>query len=291
MKETSYLLQAALVCAWWVGLSVNESFFSAFQFDTIPPIAFWAFFVPDVVLIAGLSVLRAYQNKRSIELVILGAFAYASLYCFNATLLTGSGWLPTGLMFMGLAYNAFLCFNLSLFRNSASTSFAVNASKTLIQIVCIWLIALVVIPYVIMEAFGSISSPSFGAPMLSGVAMFLAFSSLGLFSSFVMVRDGKGTPLPLDQTNQLVVTGPYRFVRNPMAVAGIGQGVAVATMFQSLPILAYAVVGAVVWHLVVRPIEERDMTMRFGEPYLEYRKRIKCWIPTLNGLNSSQTTK
>lgn len=289
MKETSYLLQAALVCAWWVGLSVNESFFSAFQFDSIQPTAFWSFFMPDIVLIAGLSVLRAYQNRASFELVILGAFAYASLYCFNATLLTGSGWLPTGLMFMGLAYNVFLCFNLSLFRNSASTSFAVNASKTLIQIVCIWLIALVVIPYVIMEAFGSISFPSFGAPMLFGVAMFLAFSSLGLFSSFVMVRDGKGTPLPLDQTNQLVVTGPYRFVRNPMAVAGIGQGVAVATMFQSLPILAYAIVGAVVWHVVVRPIEERDMTIRFGEPYLEYRNRIKCWIPTLNGLNSSTT--
>ncbi len=54
MKETSYLLQAALISAWWVCLSWNQDFFNAFQFDEIPPTAFWSFFVPDIVLIASL---------------------------------------------------------------------------------------------------------------------------------------------------------------------------------------------------------------------------------------------
>ncbi len=66
-----------------------------------------------------------------------------------------------------------------------------------------------------------------------------------------------------------------------MAIAGIGQGIAVAMLFQSLPLLVYALLGAVVWQLVVRPIEERDMVRRFGEPYEIYRKRVRCWIPTL----------
>ena len=95
-----------------------------------------------------------------------------------------------------------------------------------------------------------------------------------------MVRDGAGTPLPLDQTNNLVVTGPYHYVRNPMAIAGIGQGVSIAAIYQSVPILIYSLLGALVWHTVVRPMEEQDMIGRFGEAYVEYRQRVSCWIPT-----------
>ena len=95
-----------------------------------------------------------------------------------------------------------------------------------------------------------------------------------------MVRDGGGTPLPLDQTNFMVTSGPYRYVRNPMAIAGIGQGICVAIFFQSVPILVYALLGAIIWHWVVRPYEERDMVERFGDSYLEYRRRVSCWVPT-----------
>ena len=280
MKETAYLLQATLISAWWVGLFSSHTFFSAFQFDKIPPTAFWSFFVPDIVLIASLSTIRAYKDSTSLELIVLGAFSYAALYCVNATILTGSGLLPTGLMLLGLAYNIFLCFNPSLFRASSSKSIVINTTKTLIQILCIWFLALVVIPFVLLESFGGFVVPRAGGMLWSSVALFVVFSMLGLCSSYFMVRDGCGTPLPLDQTNELVVSGPYRFVRNPMAIAGIGQGLAVAAMFQSAPILVYSLLGAVVWHLVVRPAEERDMAERFGEPYLSYRSRVACWLPT-----------
>jgi protein-S-isoprenylcysteine O-methyltransferase Ste14 len=45
--------------------------------------------------------------------------------------------------------------------------------------------------------------------------------------------------------------------------------------------LIYSVLGAAIWHFVVRPIEERDMARRFGESYLEYRRYVSCWIPTI----------
>jgi protein-S-isoprenylcysteine O-methyltransferase Ste14 len=279
MKETAYLLQAALISVWWVGLATNRTFFDAFQFDEIPPTAFWAFFAPDVVLIAALSAIRAYRKLPTLEYIVLGAFGYAFLYCANATFLTSSGYLPTGLMFLGLGYNLFLCFNDSLFRN-ASTSFSLNVAKTIIQIVCMWILALVVIPYIILDAFQTLAMPKLQIFFFLGLLVFICCSVLGLTSSYFMVRDGSGTPLPLDQTNKLVVTGPYRYVRNPMAIAGIGQGIAIAIIFQSIPILIYSLLGALVWHLVVRPIEEQDMVRRFGNSYMEYRQRVSCWIPT-----------
>ena len=279
MKETAYLLQAALICAWWVGLASSQIFFAAFQFDQIPPTAFWAFFAPDIIVIAALSTVRAYRQNGAIEYVIVGAFGYASLYCVNATVLTGSGYLPTALMLLGLAYNVLLCFNRSLFRAS-STNRSHNVVKTIIQVVCIWILALVVIPYVILDAFDALIMPQFGIRLVVAVCLFICFSFLGLTSAYFIVRDGAGTPLPLDQTNNLVVSGPYHYVRNPMTIAGIGQGLAIATMYYSIPILIYSVLGALVWQLVVRPIEERDMAQRFGESYLEYCRSVSCWIPT-----------
>ncbi len=281
MKETAYLLQAALISAWWVGLASSETFFSAFQFDGIPAPAFWSFFAPDIVLIAALSTIRAYRNNLPIEYVILGAFGYASLYCCNASLLTSSGFLPTCLMLLGFAYNSFLCFNQSLFRTASSTNVLGNAAKTIIQTACIWILALVVIPFAVLDAFGSLAWPNTGVWLFAGLSLFACLGLLGLLSGYIMVRDGGGTPLPLDQTNKLVVTGPYRLVRNPMVIAGIGQGVAVAVMFQSIPLLIYSLLGALIWQLVVRPIEERDMVKRFGKPYLIYRQQVSCWIPRI----------
>lgn len=133
MKETAYLFQAALISAWWVGLSLSSDFFAAFQFDEISPTAFWAFFAPDIFFIAILSVARAYRKRPEFEFVILGAFGYAAIYCGNATFLTNSGYLPTGLMFLGLFYNLFLCFEQSTFRASTSGR-AHNFTKTLVQI-------------------------------------------------------------------------------------------------------------------------------------------------------------
>jgi protein-S-isoprenylcysteine O-methyltransferase Ste14 len=50
MKGTAYLLQAAIVIAWWAGLFISDRFFAAFQFSGISPQAFWAFFLPDMLL-------------------------------------------------------------------------------------------------------------------------------------------------------------------------------------------------------------------------------------------------
>ncbi|MBK7872353.1 MAG: isoprenylcysteine carboxylmethyltransferase family protein [Saprospiraceae bacterium] len=96
-----------------------------------------------------------------------------------------------------------------------------------------------------------------------------------------MVKNGNGTPLPIDQTTKLVLTGPYRYVRNPMAIAGVGQGIAVSIIYASIPIFIYSLIGAILWQLVVRPIEENNLKKRFGKEYEDYKQKISCWIPKL----------
>lgn len=281
MKAIGYLLQATLILLWWFGLSINENFFKAFQFPGISATAFNAFFAPDIMLVVLLSLIRAYKSLRELEFVILGGFAFATLYCINASFITKGGYLATTLMTLGLCFNLFLVFQDRTFRESSTNNDLINGFKTLIQIICIWSITLILFPWLIMSAFGESTSVQPGMLLYSGITLFVLFSILGLTSAFIMVKAGKGTPLPVDQPTQLVVSGPYKLVRNPMAISGIGQAIGVSLIFGSIAVFVYAIVGAVLWHLVVRPIEEKDMIKRFGKTYEDYQNNVTCWLPKI----------
>jgi len=286
LKGTGYLLQATLISLWWLGLSISDHFFSAFQFPEIGAKAFNSFFIPDLMVIAILSVVRAYLSKRELEFIILGGFAYGTFYCVNASILTQGGYLATTVMSLGLMYNLFLVFQGQVFRESESKSTWVNGLKTLTQIICVWSITLVLFPWLIMDSFGENLTPPLGTTFVLSVTLFILFGFLGLLSAYSIVKVGNGTPLPIDQTTELVISGPYRYVRNPMAIAGVGQSIAVSIAFSSISVLTYALLGAVLWHIVVRPLEENNMRVRFGSDFDDYRKRVSCWIPKLN--NSSK---
>ncbi|HCD53364.1 MAG TPA: hypothetical protein DEQ34_13015 [Balneolaceae bacterium] len=281
MKGTAYLFQAALIILWWVMISVNDHVYSVFSYTIINKQSYFALLVPDVLLLGILSLIRAYFKKEVLGYIILGAFSYATLFCINASFLGHDGLIPTTIMTFGLFFNLYLCFPKYFHRQSDSNSLLYNSIKTTIQILSFWLLFLVLIPYIILlNTQPLISLPSSTPLLIVSTALFLLFSLLGLLSAFEMVKKGNGTPLPVDSTNLLVISGPYSLVRNPMAVAGVGQLVSISLAFSSVPILLFAILGALSWHIIVRPIEEQDLYQKFGEDYLHYKRTVKCWIPT-----------
>ncbi|MFK8046698.1 MAG: isoprenylcysteine carboxylmethyltransferase family protein [Crocinitomicaceae bacterium] len=284
MKGIAYLLQASLISLWWVGLIVNEAFYEAFQFPDISATAFNSFLIPDIIVIGIFSIIIAYRKLDYLQYVVLGAFGYAALFCINATILSGGGYLSSSIMFLGLCYNLFLVYQSTFFKVSTNDSFLINLLKTILQVICIWSITLLVIPVIILTSFKQEIVLEIESNILSA-GLFVLFSLLNLYAGYTMVLNGKGTPLPFDQTQNLVVVGPYRYVRNPMATAGVGQVIALGMIFNSLAIVVYAFIGAILWHYVVRPSEELDMENRFGESYNAYRKKVRCWIPTFKKSN------
>lgn len=97
-----------------------------------------------------------------------------------------------------------------------------------------------------------------------------------------MASAGNGTPLPLDSPRSLVVTGPYAYVRNPMVIAGLGQGIAVGLWLGSTLVLTYVLIGAWIWQFLARPLEDEDLRRNFGAVYLTYQHHVRCWQPRLN---------
>jgi len=237
--------------------------------------------LPDLTIVALLSVIRAYYKKESISYIILGGFAFATLYCIHASILTGGGYLSTTSMMLGLAYNLFLILGNKVFKTSKSCNNWLNGSKTIVQIICVWTITLVAFPILIQMSF-CLPTVITETNYKFGIGLLLLSSLLGLSSALYMVNYGKGTPLPLDQTQQLVISGPYKYVRNPMAVAGLGQGIAVSILLGSIHVLAYFILGTILWQFVVRPLEEKNMSERFGEAYEQYKAKVPCWFPKIN---------
>jgi protein-S-isoprenylcysteine O-methyltransferase Ste14 len=90
---------------------------------------------------------------------------------------------------------------------------------------------------------------------------------------------GRGTPLPLDPPTQFVSEGPYRVVRNPMAIGLFLVLGGQALLYQSKIVALYLLTVAALVHAFVVLVEEPDLKHRFGEPYLAYRRQVPRWLP------------
>jgi protein-S-isoprenylcysteine O-methyltransferase Ste14 len=89
------------------------------------------------------------------------------------------------------------------------------------------------------------------------------------------------TPSPIAPTRHLVVTGLYRYVRNPiyLAVAAVIFGQAV--LFGDWRLFANGVIFWLVCHLFVVGYEEPTLKKSFGAEYEALRINVPRWIPRL----------
>jgi protein-S-isoprenylcysteine O-methyltransferase Ste14 len=138
-----------------------------------------------------------------------------------------------------------------------------------------------VIPYVLTE--WRVNSPLLGLPLFRFVGVAAAALGLAtLVECFVRFSlEGRGTPGPIVQTKNLVVSGPYRRVRNPMYVSVLALIAGQAMIFGSPVVLAYAGAMWLVFHAAVVLLEEPRLRRKFGGAYDGYRANVRRWWPRL----------
>jgi protein-S-isoprenylcysteine O-methyltransferase Ste14 len=101
-----------------------------------------------------------------------------------------------------------------------------------------------------------------------------------LVESFVrFVRQGRGTPAPQAPPKELVVSGQFRFVRNPMYLAILAIVLGQAAARGRLVLLAYAAALFGAFHLRVVRYEEPTLARQFGEAFENYRRHVPRWRP------------
>ena len=107
-----------------------------------------------------------------------------------------------------------------------------------------------------------------------------AFVVLRAFVRFV--REGRGTPAPVAPTEELVVGGDYRFVRNPMYVGVVAAIFGQALVFLDWRVFGYGVIAWAVMASFVRWYEQPVLLERYGRQYEEYCRAVPAWIPRLS---------
>ncbi|MFC9742298.1 methyltransferase family protein [Streptomyces noursei] len=104
---------------------------------------------------------------------------------------------------------------------------------------------------------------------------------LGVVAVREFVQRGGGTPLPYDPPHQLVTSGPYAYVRNPMQLSVVLFYTLLGLLTRDARVLAGAVAayaygaGLATWH------EGGPMRKTYGEPWTAYRAAVPAWLPRL----------
>ena len=284
-----FAAQAVGGAVWWA-LVFTIPFVRETTLGSLDPVLVATLDIPLFVMASALTVVWRPAAWVATGWTLLVAVALA-LY---ATVTTEAGWgvlvmaaaagcsgLALALVVLGRIPTEWIAAGPFGFRSAPTKGNHVAA--TLMQMLLFWGLFLGVAPLFISwleQRWGlSIQFP----PVIDwvGFAVLASASALGVWSALTMSLIGRGTPLPSAMANRLVVAGPYRYVRNPMAVAGIVQGVAVGLILSSWLVVAYALIGSLLWNYAVRPLEEADLEQRFGDSFRAYRERVRCWVPRL----------
>lgn len=290
-----FLVQAIGTVAWWGLLVGYPPSVKWFQPNDWPADSLMSFWLADFVLIVAGSITAAVGvwRKRSWAVSVVWAVAlvvwYPTLVCIATSVQTGEAWMASSMMVSMAGLSLTMA---TIHGNAVQSPATIRVTTmnrmqailwTLGQTAIFWGTFLWVLPMGIVEVERHLDRNAISHPLQTALSatLFVSASCLGLWSGITMAVRGDGTPLPTATAPRLVIAGPYRFVRNPMAVAGIVQGIAVGWYLGSLPVIGYAIAGALLWHIAVRPVEERDLAKRFGEEYAGYRQRVGLWAPII----------
>lgn len=111
--------------------------------------------------------------------------------------------------------------------------------------------------------------------ILIGLAMLIE-----CFTRFAL--KGRGTPAPVAPTRELVISGLYARVRNPMYLAVTLIIFGQALLFASAALIAYGVSIWFAFLLFVVYYEEPRLTRAFPETYPVYAAAVPRWVPRLS---------
>jgi protein-S-isoprenylcysteine O-methyltransferase Ste14 len=154
-----------------------------------------------------------------------------------------------------------------------------NAIKTAVAAILVPGAACVLIPAWILSVTDGLAGWGFG--VFQAFAIPIALAGLYLIGEVCVafVREGRGTPIPIDPPKQFVRSGWFRFVRNPMYLGALLILMAEVIATGSIWVFLFGAFMFLALHLFLVIIEEPQLLRRFGPDYAAYMKEVPRWIP------------
>jgi len=139
----------------------------------------------------------------------------------------------------------------------------------------IWLVNAVT--SVVVHLFIRLPMMKFSLCLVCGMIFIMLAPALALSALRRMKAAGTNVH-PSEPALTIVRGGPFRFTRNPMYLALCLLQVALGFFLNDWITLLFVVPLVLIFHYGVVLREERYLTAKFGEPYLQYKREVRRWI-------------
>ena len=155
---------------------------------------------------------------------------------------------------------------------------------------------LILTPVGLIVFFGLLLLVIFGSLQMDKALGFtdLLSGPIGIFIGVVLLSLGlviwawcvveflkaRGTPVPFNPPHELVTVGPYAWSRNPMLTGVFAFLFGIGFLLHSVSMVFIWTPVFVIFNILeLKLVEEPDLERRFGESYIEYRRRVPMFIP------------
>jgi protein-S-isoprenylcysteine O-methyltransferase Ste14 len=126
---------------------------------------------------------------------------------------------------------------------------------------------------------------------IGGMTLLLIGAAIMVRCIFDFAWHGLGTPAPFDAPRRLVISGLYRWVRNPMYLGMgtfmVGEAILLPSIMRAMLILI-TILWAVVTLFIVL-YEEPTLRRLFGAEYENYCRHVRRWLPRLTPFDKQTT--
>jgi len=145
---------------------------------------------------------------------------------------------------------------------------------------------LFLIPFLIIRVLPPVDQmigfPSFSLGVYNivvGGTMIVVGATYALWSIISQLTRAKGTPLPMMATQKLLIDGPFKHSRNPMGFGAICMYLGMAIVVGSLISFIVVIFFLMLLILWIKKVEEKELEIRFGQDYVDYKKTTSFIIP------------
>lgn len=111
------------------------------------------------------------------------------------------------------------------------------------------------------------------AIFIFAVGLIILFYCISMFAI-----KGKGTLSPADPTKKLVISGLYKYSRNPMYIGVMLILIGEALFFNSTSLWIYTAFVFIAFNLFIVLHEEPRLKRDFGTEYQQYLKAVRRWF-------------
>jgi protein-S-isoprenylcysteine O-methyltransferase Ste14 len=144
--------------------------------------------------------------------------------------------------------------------------------------------AFVLLPLLLVSINAQLHLPVYKTQFVEiiGLTLIIFGGVLGAYSATIFAVNGKGgSPLPTDPPKQLITSGVFNWIRNPMFVASGLVWFGEFLFFGSILLFFYALAWVSINHIHLITQDEKWLEKRYGEEYRKYKQMVPRYFPKL----------